>query len=289
MTTGLISNPPFAQMPRPTMPVAARLALIANCDAGLKLDPSKLDFFAQRVGTRLRALGLERYEDYLAFIESAEGESERTQFVESMTTHTTDFFRENTHYDYLKSTALPALTEAGAGRAWPIRVWSAACSSGAELYSALITVLEYAQSINTLLRIEGVGTDISSQILKKAKAGVYDSSEIAGLSEGRRRAYLMQHRGGLPKFMIAPKLKQMCSWELTNLTETSPQGPVQADIIFVRNVLIYFDKVTQRRVIETLANRLRPGGYLMTGHSESLSEIPDTLQSVAFSTYRKIV
>lgn len=278
---------PRSEVMTPNLAVTRRLAAIALRVGGLTIDPERVDFFAQRIGKRIRALGLPSYNAYLELVESARGAGERTALVESLTTHTTSFFRENQHYDFLMRQGFRERINAGAGKTRDFRFWSAACSNGAELYSALICAKEFMAAENEIFRVSAVGTDISRAILKTASNAVYSEDSIAPLSEARRKAYLLRSRSGAPVYRIVPELRHMCRWTAINLTEQAPPTPVEVDVAFLRNVLIYFDRETQIRVVNTVVEALAPGGYLLTGHSETLTEPPSTIEQIASSTYRK--
>lgn len=266
-----------------------RLAALAQRLGGLHLSPDKLDFFMQRLGKRLKARGLQDFRAYCDLLESAQGTAEHRCFLEALTTHTTSFFREQKHFDWLETQGWADLIARGAGREWPLRIWSAACSNGSELYSTLISVKEFDQRHKFNLRLEGVGTDISFAVLNQARQAVYTANEIKGVSEARRRAFVLRARDGSDRYRIVPELRNLTRWDQVNLTELKNDGPGQADLILLRNVLIYFDPPTQARAVEGLCKRLRQGGVLMTGHSESLSKVPAGMVQVASAIYRKEV
>lgn len=271
----------------PSVAQAKKLAAIALKYGGLTINPKKTDFFAQRLGGAMTELGMRDYNHYISWLEGPNGSSERKTLVEALTTHTTDFFREPQHFEFLRQTGIAHLVGLGAGRERAFRIWSAACSTGAELYSAMITLDEHMKANGETIRMEGIGTDISTKILQRAKNAVYDESEISGLNHSRRKAYLLRDRTGLPRFRVDPRMRNMCSWSQSNLSETTPNVPSKIDVAFLRNVLIYFDGPTQERVVKNVANTLVPGGYLFTGHSEALTVPPTGLRQVAASTYQK--
>lgn len=271
----------------PNLRETTEFARIAFDLAGLNLNPEKLEFFAQRLAKRVAATGTQSYSNYLTFLRHQGREAERTYFVEALTTHTTSFFREQRHYTFLTEKGLPELVQNGAGTSRALTIWSAACSNGAELYSALMCAVEFGESKGKPLKAQGVGTDISGRILRRCKDATYSKDEISGLSEDRRRRFLLRHREGKPIFRIGPELRSLCNWSLCNLTEQSIRGPRSVDVIFLRNVLIYFDSETQRRVVENLSTRLTEGGFLFTGHSEALSRLPDTMLQRDAAIYQR--
>lgn len=272
---------------RPTISDTKRMVLLAKRWGGLHLSPDKIDFFFQRLNKRLKQKNLSDFRQYCDFLESPRGKSENKVFIEALTTHTTSFFREQKHFDWLEKDGWAEIIDQGAGKEWPLTIWSAACSSGAELYSTLISAKEYELQKKMHLRVEGHGTDLSTAILRKAQQAVYSSAEINGLSEARRRAWILQARDGSDRFRIAPELRGLARWNTINLTKPDNSGPASADLILLRNVLIYFDEKTQAQVVAALCARLRLNGVLMTGHSETLSILPDGMVQVASAIYRK--
>jgi len=273
--------------PRPGLLETKRLAALAARFGGLHLDPEKTEFFGHRLNKRLMAQGLDDFRDYCDFLESPAGRSELRLFIEAMTTHTTSFFREAKHFEWLETQGWAELIAGGAGLEWPLRIWSAACSNGAELFSALISLKEHEERHGVHLRIEGVGTDLSQAILKSAARAVYTGAEIKGLSEARRRRFILRARNGADMFRIVPDLRRLTSWTWLNLTKMGNDGPGRADLVMLRNVLIYFDPPTRDRAVAALCARLAPGGILMTGHSETLSKLPAGMVQAGASIYRK--
>ncbi|WP_170125554.1 CheR family methyltransferase [Jannaschia seohaensis] len=253
----------------------------------MHIDPGKLDFFRQRLGKRLAQNGKTSFRAYADLLESGAGTAERKIFIEALTTHTTSFFREQKHFDWLEATGWSELTAEGAGLAWPLRIWSAACSNGSELYSTLISLKEHDARATRHLRVEGIGTDLSQAILRAARQGVYTANEIKGLSEARRKQFVLRAKDGSDRYRIVPELRNLCRFDPINLTEMGNDGPSLADLILLRNVLIYFDPPTQKRVVAALCARLRPHGVLMTGHTETVSQLPTGMVQVASSIYRK--
>lgn len=278
----------LAGSPPDLTPAAARLLTeLARVHAGLNLKSQKRDFLRARLTRRLAAVGAEDFSAYARRLASDQAGEEIRFFVEALTTHTTSFFREEAHFHWLEKVGLPALAEQGAGVERPLQIWSAACSTGQELYSALMLATEVGDRRRGGLRVQGLGTDISARILGRARNAVYPPSEIAGLDEPRRRRFLLRAKSGPARYRIAPELRRKTLWRPLNLTGPAVGAMPEADIIFVRNVLIYFDYDTQAKVIEKLSERLRPGGYLLTGHSENAPSPPPLLRQVAVSVYER--
>ncbi|MEM1343973.1 MAG: CheR family methyltransferase [Pseudomonadota bacterium] len=279
--------PPSA--PALTPQDCAVLARLAHAQGGLVVDEAKPDFLEARLAPRLARLGLPDFAAYTALLQSAEGARELSSFVEALTTHTTSFFRESAQYDWLASQGLPALIAQGAGTTRDLVLWSAACSSGQELYSALIIVAEVGLAQGRTLACRGYGTDISRAILRRAEHAIYDGEEIAGIALERRRRYLLSAReGAAGPYRIVPELRERTRWLQANLLANAELPAIAADVIFVRNVLIYFDAATRARVLANIVRRLAPGGYLFTGHSETVHASDYGLDQIRPSLYHKV-
>jgi len=284
-------TPALAEPPYLSPAIAAALVAIAVEIGGIAVAPTKRDFIQMRVSRRLREIGCVDFESYLASLKAPGGDEEARRLVEALTTHTTSFFRERAHYDWLTAEGLPALVAQGAGRERPLTVWSAACSLGSELWSAGMTLDAFAAKQPGGLRWALVGTDISRKILRRAANAVFTEEEISGLDEPMRRAWLLRSsepQKGRTLYRIAPDLRGRARLAWANLVDLDPRLSLTADVAFLRNVLIYFRPDDQRRAVANVLGRLRTGGYLLTGHSESLSEPPEGLRQVRSSVYQKV-
>lgn len=249
--------------------------------AGIVLSDIKHDMVYNRLTKRLRALQLTRVEDYLALLQQPSSHSEEmVHFINSLTTNLTAFFREPHHFDYLKAIAPEILSRQGR-----IRVWSSACSVGEEPYSiamCLDSVLKPGQ------RVEIVATDIDTNVLKTAQFGTYDIDRISKLPEKLIKKHFLKGHGqrhGLAR--IKPHLRQMIEFKSLNLIGDWPKQP-PFDVIFCRNVMIYFEKKTQHQLIDRMANLLTPKGYLFIGHSESLHSISTRFTPVGQTIYQRV-
>jgi chemotaxis protein methyltransferase CheR len=276
-------------------PLSAEMARVLSAAAlrigGVDVAPSKRDFIRMRVHRRLRELACPDFETYAARLDGPEGAEEGRKLVEALTTHTTGFFRERPHYDWLASEGLPELAARGAGRDWPLTIWSAACSLGSEMWSAGMTLDAFAATRTGGLQWALMGTDISRPILVRAARAVFTENEITGLDESMRRAWLLKSRApgrGGTLFRIAPELRSRARLAWANLVDLDPGLRLAADVAFLRNVLIYFRPEDQRRAVDGVLSRLRPGGYLLTGHSESLASPPPGLRQIRASVYQKV-
>jgi len=264
---------------------------LARERAQLNLDPTKVDFLRLRLSRRLRALGLEDFDAYEALLRDDPEGPEPACLVEALTTHTTGFFREKRQYDWLAGDGLDRLCDGGAGVSRPLLVWSAACSTGAELWSAAMVLADRAARPGGPRQFRLLGTDISRPILKKAAGATYAEDEIAGVSPEHRVRHLLRSKadhgpGAGRLYRVAPELRSRAQFAPGNLTEPASLPAVTADLIFLRNVLIYFEPAVQAAVIDGVIARLRPGGFLLTGHAEAVPSHPD-LAAVGPSIYRR--
>lgn len=269
---------------------AALICRLVRLHGGIAVAPDKTAFLQLRVARRLRALGLADFASYGLLLSGPGGAAEMPHLVAALTTHTTSFFREAAQYDWLRDTGLPALIARGAGRERRLLMWSAACSTGAEMWTAAMVLDRMARALPGGLRWGVAGSDVSRAILARAARAVFDAEEIAGLPEDWRRDYLLRSRvlhGGAPLFRIAPDLRRQARLYWANLTVAPPALEADADVALLRNVLIYFDEGGHAAALASVLSRLRPGGFLLTGHSESLNPVPPGLVQVAPSIYRK--
>jgi chemotaxis protein methyltransferase CheR len=270
----------------------ALVCRLARERGGLSITPQKASFLEQRIARRMRVTGHADFDAYLGYLTKGGpgAEAEHQALIEALTTHTTAFFRERAQFDWLAETALPELVESGAGRDRVLTVWSAACSTGAEMWTAAMLLDQMAQSRLRGLRWQVAGSDLSRQILHRASRAIYTEDEIEGLAENLRRAYLLRSRMPHDRrqlFRICPDLRRHARFHQANLVEAPPPIDPAADVVFLRNVLIYFDEAGRNAALRHVLSRLRPGGYLLTGHTESLNPLPEGLTQVAPSTYRK--
>jgi chemotaxis methyl-accepting protein methylase len=237
---------------------------------GIQLPPSKRTMVEGRLRKRVRALGLRHLDDYGRHLfEKGTLENELPHLIDCVTTNKTDFFREPAHFDFLRQTAVPRLLGHGAGSQF--KVWSAACSIGAEAYT-IAMVLQDLKRTMPRFQFSILGTDISHEVLGKARAAIYPEAMMEPVPATMRQRYVMSSRDpGQQEARIVPELRRSAQFHRLNLMDATYPFDREVDVIFCRNVLIYFDKPTQRAVIERLASHLRPGGYLILGHSESMA------------------
>lgn len=261
----------------------AVIARRAQADFGLHLTAAKKDLVYSRLTKRLRQLGLADFHAYCRLIESPGSEDERTQMLSALTTNVTHFFREGHHFQSLRTSVLPPLIAAArTGRR--LRIWSAGCSAGQEPYSLAFTVLELCpEAARFDIRI--LATDVDPAILERAREGIYDAEEAKSLPDAVRAQHIRD--AGPGRFAVGDKARALITFNELNLMHDWPmRGPF--DVIFCRNVAIYFDKDTQARLWSRFADMLAPGGYLCIGHSERVAgpAVP-LLESAGVTTYRK--
>lgn len=261
-------------------------ALIYN-ESGIHLTPDKLTMMEIRLKRRLHSLGLVSFGKYCDYVFSREGrEHELVELIDVITTNKTDFFREAGHFDYLVSKALPEIG-ARLGTARKATVWSAGCSTGEEPYTLAMVLSEYAQRCPGF-RFNILGTDICTAVLSKAALGVFKSELLAPVPQHLQRKYFMRSRDPEANLVrVAPEVRALVEFRRVNFMESDFGLTEPQEIIFCRNVIIYFDRSTQVRLLEKLIRHLTPGGYFFAGHSESLQGMDLPLVPVAPAVYRK--
>jgi len=207
--------------------------------------------------------------------------------IDVVTTNKTDFFREPGHFDFLVEKALPDLTSRG-GNGKPLLVWSAGCSTGEEPYTLAMVMSEYAQS-HPGFRFRILATDISTDVLAKAEMGVYSKEVVSPVPAALKRKYLMGSRDpGSSRVRVVPELRRLVEFRRLNFMDADYGLSERADAIFCRNVIIYFDRPTQERVLQRLSRHLVPNGYMFVGHAETLHDMDLPLAPVAPALYRRV-
>ena len=264
-----------------------RFCAFITAELGIKMTEAKLPMLQSRLQRRLNALGLPSLEEYQKYLfNSPNAAAERSHFFDEVTTNKTDFFREPSHFDYLSRVILP---EADPGRrAWTFRVWCAGCSSGEEIYTLAITLAEFAET-RPGFEFSLLGTDISTRVLAHAEQAIYDESRLAPVPTEIRRKYFLRHRDPARSVVrVAPELRSKTSFRRLNFMDENYAVRQTFDAIFFRNVMIYFDRPTQERVVNRLCRNLRPGGHLFIGHSESLAGLDVPAVPIGASVFSRI-
>lgn len=259
----------------------SRISHLVQELCGIHLPAKKKTLVQTRLSKRLRSLGMAGFDEYLDLVDSRQAGRELGRMIDVLTTNKTSFFRETAHFDFFEETILPQLTGSR------VRLWTAACSSGQEPVSVAIVLREQLSlSRNRDVRI--LATDISSRMLEKARRGVYTENEMEGLDAVRRTTHFSTAvvRDGARCYRVKPQIAGMIKYLQLNLTGPWPmKGPF--NVIFCRNVMIYFDRATQQRLIDRFWRYLDTGGYLFVGHSEGLSGVSHRFQYVCPATYVK--
>lgn len=262
-----------------------------ECEFGIKMPPVKKVMLTSRLGKRLKALGLKSYSEYYEYIRSSEGRrGELFIFADLVSTHETGFFREPQHFEYLLDTVLPELAEnRGGGIRRPLKILSAACSTGEEVYSIAITTEEFRRSADLpRYSYRVTGADISKRVLEDASRGVYNETKTGNIPQNYRKKYFMTGKGSRAGLVrIVPELRACTEYCTMNLMDRTYPFNEKFDIIFCRNALIYFDRPNQERILMRLLGYLRKNGYLFIGHSETMTGYNLPVKCVEPTVYRK--
>lgn len=265
----------------------ARLCELIYAEAGIHLGTERRTMLEARIKRRLKILNLDSYGRYCDYLFGHAGlKDEITHLIDVVTTNKTDFFRESGHFDFLIEKALPELMERNGGRQFVI--WSAGCSTGEEPYTMAIVLSEYALT-HPGFRFRILATDISNIVLAKALQGVYTNEVVAPVAPVLRRKYFMRSREpGSEQVRVVPELRRLIEFRRLNFMDADYGVSEKADAIFCRNVIIYFDRATQERILHKLTNCLLPGGYMFVGHAETLHDMNLSLTPVAPALYRRV-
>jgi len=253
---------------------------------GIVLDHNKRDMVYSRLTRRLRALGIDDFADYCQRI-ALPGSDELQECINALTTNLTSFFREKHHFEFLAEQGLPEILKRQRGRTPRIRIWSAGCSTGKEPYS-IAMVLHETLRPDQLSDCRILATDLDTEVLAQAASGIYEADGLDGVSEERRQRFFVNGRGAQAGYVRAQaSLRELIAFRQLNLMGPWPmKGPF--DVLFCRNVVIYFDKATQRRLFDRFADLITDDGLLFIGHSESLHNVTDRFDLIGRSIYRKI-
>lgn len=246
-------------------------------EVGIELKENKMNLMQSRLQKRIRHLNFKNFMEYYTAVNSDKNELQ--EMINLMTTNETSFFRENKHFDFLKRKLFPSRRE-------PLRIWSAASSIGVEAYTIAMIADEVLSPRH--VRFDIFASDINIEVLDKARAGVYDMKFAEQIPKHYLKNYCFKGVKEMEgKFMISDELKAKVSFSQINLTHTVDRSIGEFDIIFLRNVLIYFDIPTKQKVVKNVLARLKKGGYFFIGHSESLFNITDEVVQVMPTVYQK--
>jgi len=250
---------------------------------GIHLKEGKEELVYSRIVRRIRKLGMATFDEYIALVSSG-NKGELEEFTNAITTNLTAFFREMHHFEYLKNTLMPALiAQKKASHEHKIRIWSAGCSSGEEPYSIAMTI---ADLMPAGWDVKILATDLDTNMVQHSAAGVYDWSRVEMLDKKVIHKWFSKGNGSnADKVRVAQQLKDMITFKPLNLLHTWPmRGPF--DLIFCRNVIIYFDHETKSKLCKRYADILVPGGHLFIGHSESLFRVNDDIHLIGNTIYQ---
>jgi chemotaxis protein methyltransferase CheR len=252
----------------------------------ISLDDRKRELVTARLGKRMRAKGVDSVSDYCRLLHAPEQEEERVRLIDAISTNHTFFFRERAHFDLVRDHIIPEMAGRASAEGWTrFDAWSAACSSGEEAYSLAMTLASRLDGGRWPWQIEG--TDISHRVLETATRAIY--KEDAVISHTPDWAMAGFERGFGPQlgnYRVKAALRARVHFRQLNLLEATPPFTAPLQLIFCRNVMIYFDRRTQEELIARLTSHLVPGGYLIVGHSEGLSGVSHQLEPVQPSVYR---
>lgn len=260
-----------------------RISSYALREFGLSLDKTKKHLVYSRLTKRLRANNLSSFKNYCELLEGPSENSERSDFLSSMTTNVTQFYREDHHFDFLKKDyvkKLEVLAKAGE----KVRIWSAGCSAGQEVYTLAFTLLESFPNASKY-DVKILGTDIDSAILEKATNATYPLSQISQIPTTIQKRFISRNEDSV--FSINPEVKEIVSFAQLNLIDKWPLK-CQFDLIMCRNVAIYFDQNTQERLWRRFSDHLKKDAYLIVGHSERISgSATQFIRPAGITTYQK--
>lgn len=263
-----------------------RLRDIVYKEAGIKLSDVKKILMQSRLMKRLRELRLDSFGDYYDYLIENYNE-EKINFINLITTNKTDFFRENDHFEFMKNVVLPEYQRRGMKE---IRIWSAGCSTGEEPYTIAMVTREFFGT-NKSPEILILATDIDTQVLQKAKNGIYSEDHLATVDPKYLKKYFVTEKNEDDDvyYRVCDSLKESVYFRRLNLLQDEYPMQKKFDIIFCRNVIIYFDRDTQRKLFAKYYNYLKDDGYLLIGHSENITSITDQFVLAGRTIYRKVV
>jgi len=261
-----------------------RISGLVKDMCGINLHDGKMELVRARLNKRLRKLGITSFDDYLDYVSHESSGRELVGMLDALTTNLTSFFREASHFDYLANGILAPLASSATKR---LRIWCAGCSTGEEPYCIAMTMREMIPDLDRW-DAKILDTDLSTEVLAKAARGVYSEDKLKTVPPQMRHKYFQPSSvKGEKVFQVSPSIRKLVSFARLNLMESWPMsGPF--DVIFCRNVMIYFDKPTQGKLVRRYCEILRPQGTLFIGHSESLTGVKHQFKYVEPTVYEKV-
>lgn len=265
-----------------------KLSTFIYNESGIKMPPVKRIMLQSRLQKRLRELKMSTFKEYCNYIFSKEGlNTEIIHMLDVVSTNKTDFFREPVHFDFLTTNILPELVNASKPNR-NIKIWSAGCSSGEEPYTIAIVLFEFLEKYPNF-DFSILGTDISTQILQKALDAVYKDERVEGIPFELKRKYFLKSKDREnPSVKMNAQLRAKVRFERLNFMDNTYSIYDSFDIVFCRNVLIYFDRETQEKVISKICTKINTGGYFFLGHSESIMNMALPLRQIKPTIFQKI-
>jgi chemotaxis protein methyltransferase CheR len=263
-----------------------RLSRFIEGELGIRMPDTKRIMLESRLQKRIRHFGLSGYGEYVDFVFSEEGKrTELINMIDAITTNKTDFFREAEHFDFLLERALP---EWCATRRGTMHFWSAGCSTGEEPYT-LAMVLEEFREVNPHFDYDIFASDLSSQVLEKAKTAIYDAEKGEPIPLSYKKKYFLRSKDEAKSLIRAkPELRARVSFARINFMDETYPVNKEFDVVFCRNVIIYFERKTQELILTRICRHIRQGGWLILGHSETLTGMNMPLKAVAPTIYARI-
>ncbi len=265
-----------------------KLSTFIYSNYGIKMPDVKRIMLQSRLQKRLRALNMDNFKDYCDYVFSKEGkETEVIHMIDVVSTNKTDFFREPVHFEFLHNAVLPAFIEKHK-QGKTMNIWSAGCSSGEEPYTIAITLHEFFHNLSRF-DYHILGTDISTRILKSAYEGIYKEEKTSGVPLEIKKKYMLRSKDKEKKLVrMIPEIRRKISYQRLNFMDSNYPVDLEFEVVFCRNVLIYFDREIQENVINKLCQKLKPGGYLFLGHSESITNYKVPLQQIRPTIFMRL-
>jgi len=266
--------------------IFSRFSTYIQAELGIKMPEIKKTMLQARLRKRLRKLGMGNFEEYYKYVFSAEGmQTELHHMIDVITTNKTDFFREPKHFEYLTQTTVPEFVKRfDRDSLKHLRVWSAGCSTGEEPYTLAMVLTEAAERYPGF-SFSIIGTDISTRVLETAAHGIYEHERVEPVPLPFRKKYLLRNKDK-NLIRVAPSLRAVVKFKRINLMDNEFWLPEKVDIVFFRNVMIYFDRPTQEKVLNRMCRHLNRLGCIFIGHSETLNGLNIPLIPISATVYR---
>lgn len=268
-----------------------QLTELIRKECGIVFPASKRTMVESRLAKRARALGLDSLGAYCRHLQTPLASLEISRLIDEVTTHKTDFFREPAHFDYLVNRIVPELAASnGAGIRQPLRVWSAASSTGEEPYTIAMVLNDYATNASPVpYRFSIEATDVSMGVIERGRRAVYPAAAVTSFPARFRQTYLLRSKDREQAMVrMTPEIRARVRFRTLNLMDSSYGFVEPLDVVFCRNVMIYFDRSTQYQIVSKIIATLQPRGYLVMGHSESLNGLDLPIHQVAPTVYRRL-